>query len=55
MMKESQHIPTTEDTREVFVRTIDGLTVLVLVGHDGRHTSVPVLMRDTQRAIKVAA
>jgi len=50
-MKESQHIPPPEDTCDVFVRIMDsGLTVLVFVGHDGRQTAVPVLMRDVVQA-----
>ena len=54
-MRKSPPIPTQEDTREVFVlETDDAQTVLVLVGHDGRETSVPVPMRNTQPS-RVAA
>jgi hypothetical protein len=50
IMKESPEIPTTENTRGILVREVDGKTQVVLVDSDGREDDVvPVRMAERRR------
>ena len=54
-IKESPEVPTPEDVRSVFVRTVDDQPAVVFVTHDGGRIVVPVALRPAPSAVRVAA
>jgi hypothetical protein len=55
LIKESPEVPTPEDVRSVFVRTVDGQPAVVFVCHDGQRIIVPVPLRPVSSAVRDAA